>query len=513
MLAEELAAPGGVVMDIALLVARAAFASLLLVSGLAKLFSIGATQASAASFGVPRRLAGPVAIVLPVAELAVAVTLVGDRSAAAGGWAAATLMTCFTVVVAAAVVRGRAVSCNCFGGLSASPVTGRTLGRNAVLLLAAVAVAVGTADEVAPLGIPYASFDATEWITAALLAVIVLLAVTASHVIGMLLQQQGRLLLRVDALEARDASAGHPGHQHAEPTYGLPVGSVAPSFGLPGLHGETLTLESLTARGRPVLLEFADPHCAPCAELAPVVARWQREAGDTLTVAVIAGGSLDDNRAKAAEHGLTTVLLDEGGEVTKAYASPGTPSAVLIGVDGRILSETAAGPPGVTALGERMVGAAAAAPPPAPGVELGDAMPAFELTALDGALTSSAELIGAGATVFLFWDPACGFCQRMQARLQHWDHQSLGSERRLVVVSTGSADATAELDLQAPVLLDNGSVMRSFGISGTPMAVLVDGDGRIASSAAAGEQAVFDLLGSVPGADSRSLPLVPGGQT
>jgi hypothetical protein len=35
---------------------------------------------------------------------------------------------------------------------------------------------------------------------------------------------------------------------------------------------------------------------------------------------------------------------------------------------------------------------------------------------------------------------------------------------------------------------------RAFGISGTPMAVLLDGNARIASTVAAGAQAIWDLL-------------------
>jgi len=47
------------------------------------------------------------------------------------------------------------------------------------------------------------------------------------------------------------------------------------------------------------------------------------------------------------------------------------------------------------------------------------------------------------------------------------------------------------------VLLDSSSsVMSSFGANGTPMAVLVDAEGRVASSVAAGAEQVFALANS-----------------
>ena len=50
------------------------------------------------------------------------------------------------------------------------------------------------------------------------------------------------------------------------------------------------------------------------------------------------------------------------------------------------------------------------------------------------------------------------------------------------------------MGLRAPVVLDQGSsVMRAFGANGTPMAVLVDAHGRIASEVAAGAPAVLAL--------------------
>jgi hypothetical protein len=65
----------------------------------------------------------------------------------------------------------------------------------------------------------------------------------------------------------------------------------------------------------------------------------------------------------------------------------------------------------------------------------------------------------------------------------------------LLVVSTGTVEANKEMGLRSPVLLDQEgmTIGRTFGATGTPMAVLVDEEGKIASQVAAGAPAVLAL--------------------
>jgi hypothetical protein len=69
-----------------------------------------------------------------------------------------------------------------------------------------------------------------------------------------------------------------------------------------------------------------------------------------------------------------------------------------------------------------------------------------------------------------------------------------GQGPRLVVVSSGDAESTREEGFASPVLLDSsfgaGDV---FGADGTPMAVLVGADGRMASPLVAGVDDVLAL--------------------
>src|SRR5205807_935301 len=68
----------------------------------------------------------------------------------------------------------------------------------------------------------------------------------------------------------------------------------------------------------------------------------------------------------------------------------------------------------------------------------------------------------------------------------------------LLVISTESVADNRALGLRSPVLLDQEGlgVGRLFGATGTPMAVLVDEAGRIASETMAAAPAVLALAGT-----------------
>jgi len=100
-------------------------------------------------------------------------------------------------------------------------------------------------------------------------------------------------------------------------------------------------------------------------------------------------------------------------------------------------------------------------------------------------------------TLVLFWNPDCGFCQQMLEDLKAWEARPPEGAPRLLVVSTSTVEANAVMGLRSPVLLDQGfSAGSKFGANGTPMAVLVDAEGKIASEVAAGAPAVLALARS-----------------
>ena len=340
-----------------------------------------------------------------------------------------------------------------------------------------------------------------------------------------LLGQNGRLLVRLDRIESalEDADIAlededEDEDEEDEEEEGLPFGAPAPAFSLSGLYGEIMTLDALRAAEKPVLLVFSDPACGPCNALMPDVGKWQHDLTDKLTVAVIARGSLEDNREKKRQYNLTHVLMQKDNEVADAYVTYGTPTAVLVRPDGTIGSAAAGGADDIRTLvkqaveGKVPVPAArlvalpkpAAAPQPArPAANaqaprgiasIGNDAPTVELTDLDGKAVKLTDFAG-HPTAVLFWNPGCGFCQRMADDLKAWESSRSEDFPKLLVVSTGEADRNREAGLKSTVVLDSGfNVGRAFGASGTPSAVLVGADGKIASGLAVGGPTVISLL-------------------
>ncbi len=534
-------------MSIALLIARLLLALVFVVAGLTKLADRKGSRQALLDFGVPAPLATPGGILLPLAELAVAVALIPLASAWWGAIGALALVLLFIAGISYNLARGRTLDCHCFGQLYSKPIGWPTLLRN--LVLAAVA------GFIVGFGSSNAGLSATDWFVALAHAQRIELIVgiiIAALLVGMgwlllqMLRQQGRLLLRIEALEGKLASGGtaaQPAANQAQVAAppGLPVGTPAPAFSLPGLYGETITLDFLRARGLPVLLLFSDPGCGPCNALLPEVGRWQLNYLGKLILAVISRGTPEANRAKASEHGVTQILLQQDREVAQAYQDQGTPGAVLVRPDGTIGSPLALGADAIRALVAGAVGLPAlqVVPPPAAGnsnghalalvaptngnqgpataapvqpalPKVGDPAPAFSLSDLSGKRVALADFRGS-KTLVLFWNPGCGFCERMLDDLRAWEAHPPTGAPKLLVVSTGSVEANQALGLRAPVLLDEHMrVGGTFGASGTPMAVLVDAEGRIASEVAAGAPAVLVLAGApAPANGNGAAPSAP----
>jgi thiol-disulfide isomerase/thioredoxin len=142
---------------------------------------------------------------------------------------------------------------------------------------------------------------------------------------------------------------------------------------------------------------------------------------------------------------------------------------------------------------ERLVARALEGPAEPPDLPVGTEAPALEVPSLDGEPVSLADFHGHD-TLLLFWNPGCGYCRATHEDLLAWERRSNGDSRRLVVVSSGDAEATRADRFGSKVLLDESfAVGTAFGANGTPMAVLLGANGRVASGVVAGADAVLAL--------------------
>jgi peroxiredoxin len=493
-------------------------------AGVAKLMDLPGSRRAVAEFGVPARFVAPFGVALPLLELAVAVALVPVGSARFGALGAAVLLVAFIAAIANAMAHGRAPDCHCFGQVHSAPAGVSAIVRNALLLsVAGFVVIAGWQD---------AGASATHWMArmSGPWLVVLLAGVVIVGLIGFqtwfslqLLGQNGRLLVRLGALEetlasvgaalgiAEDTAAGGRPVAAGLSGGGLPVGAPAPRFELSAADGGSASLADLLSDRRLVLV-FSDAGCGPCEALMPTIGQWQREHARTLRFAVIASGDIESNRSKADAHGIEQLLLDADRRVADSYDIQGTPMAVVIGPGGEIESPAMAGQEAIAQLVERAAqpalpvvhveqrnGHANGAPATrrAEPSRLDEPAPALTLTDLDGRTVELAELYDS-PTLAIFWNPQCGFCERMLPDLKAFENDPPAGAPGLLVISSGDREATRAHQLRSRVLLDpNSSAAAAFNAHGTPMGVLIQ-DGRIISPVAAGAEAVFELARARP---------------
>src|SRR5215218_5486761 len=488
-------------MDVALLVARVLLVSVFIVAGVTKLADRAGSKKALVDFGVPASLAAPLGVLLPLAELAVAAALILASSAWWGAVGALVLLLLFVVGIAVNLARGRKPECRCFGQLHSEPAGWKTLARNGVLAAVAGFVVWRGYGGAGPSAVAWLAGLSAAQVVGLVFGLTLLVVLAAQWLLLLnLLRQNGRLLVRVDALErGAGGAAPSPNGVEAQPPAGLPIGDTAPEFELPGLHGETRTLESLRAAEKPVMLLFTDPNCGPCTAMLPEIRRWQKEHAEELTISLVSRGTVEENRATSTEHGLRGVLMQQDWEVSEAYRVESTPSAVLVRSNGTIGSPVLEGEDGISALLAYAVGERSRLPMH-PGDQQGELhfAPEVELPDLNGATVSLTYFRGEKVVV-LFWDPECGHCRQMLPALKAWENNSPKKAPKLLVVSTGTQEANREMGLSSPVVLDEHlAVGPAFGAPGAPSAVPVDERGNIASELAVGAPAVLELVTRAP---------------
>ena len=349
---------------------------------------------------------------------------------------------------------------------------------------------------------------------------VVAMMVAASTWIGyQVIQQNGRLLGRLDGLEQRLSQlqlappAMAPGlpqqAQAPEMPASLPIGSPAPAFELPDLAGNRKSLADF--RGKMVLLIFFNPGCGFCSRMAPDLAGLAVDGREGKPIPVlITTGDAEENRRLFAEHGvLCPALLQKDMEVAGQYQCHGTPMGYLIDEQGRIASEMAVGAPALLDLaegsdsiggtgqgvlgGNRTVADSKIA---RDGLAAGTPAPAFVIPRLAGGELSLEQYRGQ-KLLLVFSDPNCGPCDELTPRIEEASHRS--DSVQVAMVSRGDEEVNrakaAEKGLTFPIGLQRQwEISRQYAMFATPIAYLIDENSVIAADVAIGVEPILAIL-------------------
>jgi peroxiredoxin len=313
-----------------LLVGRFTLAAVLSIAGAAKLADLPASRRAIAEYGLPRRLAAVVGTLLPGAELGLTLALWLRGSATWAATGAAVLFGLFLTAIVSALIRGERPDCGCFGPLHSERIGSRTAIRAALLMIVAALVAIaGWAD---PRRDP---FPGRYGFAALPLILAVITAAIGPTVL---------LYLRARLTAAAQAALNEEGADSLIAGRGSPrLGQAAANFALPTADGQTVTLGALLERGRPLLLIFADPACAACRDLWRALHDWRERHAARLTFAVISPGQPTAIRDRLAQENAIDLLYETDGDVRRLYGAHRSPSAILVGAHGRIISTLAVG--------------------------------------------------------------------------------------------------------------------------------------------------------------------------
>jgi peroxiredoxin len=348
-----------------------------------------------------------------------------------------------------------------------------------------------------------------------------LLTILTLCVLFQVVQQQGRLLLRLDTVEQRlarleqgraslAAAATNGGSRDAGAARAGPasvaVGSPLPPFRLPSLSGESVGLVDL--RGKRVLLVNWSPSCGFCEQIAADLAELQPDLRKRQTeLVLVAYGDADSNRLLSDRHSLRCpILLQQHSDSIEAFRGLGTPAAYLLDAEGRVDEPLAIGAIEVPSLAqtaarsrrklgsERMLSESRIE---RGGLSAGTPAPPFALPDLSGTTVSLADYLGK-KVLLVFIDPHCGPCDALAPQLVHLHEKHLNDGMAVVLVGRGDLEENRskakQFGIEFPyVLQERWKLSKQYGIFATPVGFLIDEQGVIAHEVAVGPDRIIAL--------------------
>jgi peroxiredoxin len=326
--------------------------------------------------------------------------------------------------------------------------------------------------------------------------------------------QNGRLQLRLGALEEELRAQEIIPEDGEALLKGLPVGSLLNDFELPLLAGGTMTLSEW--RGKKVLLIFFNPSCGYCMQMLPKLTALPPNAdGRTPVPLIISTGDVEENRRLFEKYRIPhAVLLQEGSEVATLYRALGTPMGYLVDERGQTATELLKGGDGLLALlGVRDYSTQAekgssngkgrrgfsrsltGSKITREGLKAGVRAPDFTLPRVDGGELSLREYLGQ-RVLLVFSDPQCGPCQQLAPKLENLHRRG---DIQVLMISRGTVEANREKvtehGLTFPVVLQkHWEISREYGIFATPVGYLINEKGILATNVALGEGSILNLI-------------------
>lgn len=331
--------------ELALVLPVLTCALILLISGAAKLRERQATADAFGALRVPAPSWAP-ALLAP-AELVLGVALLVSPAPVLVVVASATLalLLAYWLVVARALRFEHPVRCGCFGRLGAHTITGRTLVRNTLLVLAgALALVAGLRG----VSVPSALADLDRWwlwlVGATLAAAVCTLSLGGSPAAGPARAGDASAGAETDGADADELDyVRHP----------IPYGQARTR------EGHRITLHEL-ATHHPALLVALSPGCGPCSRIAPDLRAWEERLGGVVAVRAL----FDDNPERVrdlAPDAEPYALYDLDFNVARVLRLFTNPSAVLLGADGLLAGGPVEGEQAVRQLVDDIAGELAAA--------------------------------------------------------------------------------------------------------------------------------------------------------
>jgi len=486
-------------MEILLLLIRLFLFGIFALAGVGKLLDREGSENSIEDFGVPKTIVSHIAAILPIVEIAIAVSLLFLQTSWYGAIAGTALMVIFIAGMSYQISQGKAPHCHCFGELSDSKVGISSVVRNIVFAaVAAYLVFSGKYSQGLPIGNDAAAILQTSLLLSLVIGLIVLISYAARF------QANQKILLRNAELDLVIAGQTKQVERQSagNPVDALPIGAPFPDFSIENVGGVQVTSRSILAANKFVLYLFFGTSCRACRSMVPEIAEFAQRHSDNLQVVIVSNGKGLDNIEKFGEAGAASILLQDSRELALSVNAKWSPTAIIVRPDGIIASQTTVGEQAIRDLMRRFSEADLkqehihfiSKNGKASRTKIGEKIPEFKITTIDGEEINAGTFTGK-PTLAIFWSTSCPHCRELVPSMVRFDRERTEKDPRLILFSEGAEEDHRELALSSPIVLEKDyKTAVKLGMYGTPSAVLINEHGVIVSEAAVGAPNIWALV-------------------